>query len=74
MTLIHENSKYKTYEVLKPRLDADKAHAVDRAKQERNIDIAQTMLEKKYTLEQIVEISKLTIEEIERIKKEMGFE
>ena len=44
----------------------------DKGKREEKIEMVKTMLEKKYTLEQIVEISKLSIEEIERIKKEIG--
>jgi len=41
-------------------------------KQEEKIETVRTMLEKKYTLEQIVEVSKFTIEEITKIKKDMG--
>ncbi len=58
--------------MLKPRFDVDKAHAVDRAKQERNIEMAKKLLKRNIDIDIILETTELSIEEIERIKKEMG--
>jgi len=71
MKKIEEDMKFKTYDEVKPKLDDDKAEAVKIAKLEEKIDMAKTMLEKKYTLDQIIDISKLTIEGIKKIKKDV---
>ena len=84
--LIHKDLKYKTYDVLKPKLDEEKADAVNKGIKEgvsqgkiigsskEKFDIARKMLLKNKPTEEIIEFTELTADDIDDLKKEMGFE
>ena len=86
MKLIHKDLKYKSYDVLKPRLDEEKADAVHKGKKEglsqgkligmakEKVGIAKKMLLKNKPIEEIIEFTELTADDIDDLKKEMGFE
>ena len=75
MKLIHKDLKYKSYDVLKPRLDEEKADAVkvgyDNGKKEEKIEMAKEMLTDKADISKIIKYTKLTKEEINEVAKNM---
>ena len=82
MCFVQTDMTYKSYKDIEPEIEkareefgADqKAEGLIEGEKNKAIEMVKTMLEKKYTLEQIVEISKLSKKDILKIKKEMGFE
>ena len=57
----------------KEGLVAGKIIGFDKGKKEEKIEIVKEMLNQNSDMDFIVKVTKLTIEEIERIKKEVGF-
>ena len=84
--LIHKDLKYKTYDVLKPKLDEEKADAVNKGikdgvsqgkiigSSKEKFDIAREMLSNNEDISKIIQYTKLTADDIDDLKKEMGFE
>ena len=86
MKLIHKDLKYKTYDVLKNKLDEEKKDYGETKKiqgvkegkiigsSKEKFDIARKMLLKNKPIEEIIEFTELTADDIDDLKKEMGFE
>ena len=52
------------------RISLAKEEAAEEATNNRNIEIAKSMLEKKYDIQEIMDLTGLSITEIEKLKKE----
>ena len=81
--LIHKDLKYKTYDVLKPKLDEEKADAVNKGikdgvsqgkiigSSKEKFDIAREMLSNNEDISKILQYTKLTADDIDDLKNEM---
>ena len=86
MNLIYKDLKYKTYDVLKPKLDEEKKNYGETKKiqglkegniigiSKRSVEIARKMLSDNEDISKIIKYTELTADDIDDLKKEMGFE
>ena len=83
MKLIHKDLKYKTYDVLKPKLDEEKADAVNKGIKEglsqgriigssrEKFDIARNLIKNNVSIDIIISSTGLTADDIDDLKNEM---